>query len=119
MSAAMSQAGIQPFHGDTIAVYKQTGRGWDLVFDAPLGFGHGLWAGSLGGAAAVIVGNRDGTKNLCCYRVSAASPFAMEEIVIDAGAATTNMTVVSLPGGQAVIASNPEHSEYALYEVKA
>jgi hypothetical protein len=108
---------IEPFHGDTVAVYKQSGAGWNRVFDAELGFGHGLWAGSLAGEAAVIVGNRDKTKNLCCYRVASESPFAMEEIVIDAGAATTNMTVVDLPGGQAVIASNPEYSEYALYEV--
>jgi hypothetical protein len=108
---------IEPFHGQTVAVYKQSGSGWQRVFDAPLGFGHGLWAGTLAGEAAVIVGNRAGTKNLCCYRVSSASPFNMEEIVIDAESATTNMTVVELPDGQAVVASTPEHKEYALYTV--
>lgn len=109
---------IEPFHGETIAVYKQSGPGWHRVFHAGLGFGHGLWAGKLAGEAGVIVGNRAGTKNLCCYRVSSVSPFGMEEIVIDAGAATTNMTVVDLSGGQAIVASNPEHEEYALYTVE-
>jgi hypothetical protein len=109
---------IEPFHGDTVAVYKQSPEGWDRIFAAPLGFGHGLWAGKLGGDAAVIVGNRSGTRNLCCYRVRSASPFEMEEIVIDAGSGTTNLAVVDLPDGQAIIASNPEHGEYAIYTMK-
>ncbi len=109
---------IEPFHGETMAVYTQSGDGWERVFAAPLGFGHGLWAGSLAGESVVLVGNRTGTKNLCCYRVSSTSPFEMEEIVIDAGAGTTNMAVVELPDGQAVVASNPEHGEYALYTVQ-
>lgn len=109
---------IEPFHGDTLAVYKRSGVTWDRVFAAELGFGHGLWAGRLAGDGAVIVGNRAGSKHLCCYRVASASPFQMEEIVIDPGAGTTNMTVIDLPEGRAVVASNPLRSEYALYRVE-
>lgn len=108
---------IEPFHGDTLAVYKRSGVAWDRVFAAELGFGHGLWAGRLAGDGAVIVGNRAGSKHLCCYRVASPSPFQMEEIVIDPGAGTTNVTVVDLPEGQTVVAANPENREYALYRV--
>ena len=87
-------------------------------FSAPLGFGHGLWAGSLAGERVVIVGNRAGTKNLCCYRVRSKSVSDMEEIVVEPASGTTNMTVVDIGGTQAVVASNPEHREYALYEAR-
>ena len=109
---------IEPFHGETMAVYKQSEDGWQQVFAAPLGFGHGLWAGSLAGESVVLVGDRAGTKNLCCFRVRSSSLFEMEEIVIDAGSGTTNVAVVDLADGQAVVASNPGHGEYALYSVE-
>ena len=110
---------IEPFHGDAMGIYKQLNGGWERIFAASLGFGHGMWAGSLAGESVVIVGNREGSKNLCCYRVASVSPFTMEEIVVDAGSGTTNLTVVDDGVRQSVIASNPEHHEYARYDVFA
>ena len=108
---------IEPFHGDTMAIYKQKSGSWERLFETEVSFGHGLWAGNLAGCAAAIVGNRTGSKNLCCFLVSDDKTFSMEELVIDPGAGTTNVTVVELESTQRILASNPEYGEYALYDV--
>ncbi len=106
---------IEPFHGNAMSVYKNVQGDWTKIYSAELAFGHGLWAGSLGGENVVIAGNRADHKNLVCFQVTSTDPFAMEESVIDAGSGTTNMDVIETPKGKALVTSNPGHQEYALY----
>lgn len=106
---------IEPFHGDTMAVYKDVAGTWTRVWSAPLAFGHGLWAGELGGERVVIVGNRSGDGDLVCHRVVSTNPFRMEPQVVDHGSGTTNVDVMETLDGQVLVASNPGHEEYALY----
>jgi len=110
---------IEPFHGETLSVYKRREGSWQSIFTAELAFGHGLWAGTLAGQPAIIVGNRAGANNLVCYRTTSGEPFTMEEIVVDEGSGTTNLDVVTTAEGEAVVASNAEHAEYAMYRVEA
>ncbi|MBN2704595.1 MAG: hypothetical protein JXR23_10330, partial [Pontiellaceae bacterium] len=110
---------IEPFHGSAMSVYKEIGGTWTKIYTAELAFGHGLWAGRLGGENVVIAGNRADEKNLACFKVTSASPFMMEESVIDAGSGTTNMSVIDTPNGKALATSNPGHEEYALYTPNA
>ena len=65
------------------------------------------------------MGNRSGTKNLACFRVISTDPFDMEELVVDGASGITNVDVIRTSQGECLIASNPEHSEYALYRVEA
>jgi len=106
---------VEPFHGNGMSVYKNIHGDWTLIYSAELAFGHGLWAGQLGGESVVIAGNRANNKDLVCFQVTSADPFAMEESVIDAGSGTTNMDVIETPEGKALVTSNPGHQEYALY----
>ncbi len=106
---------IEPFHGDAFSVYKNRGGGWERVYSAELSFGHGLSVGSLAGVPVAVAGNRDGSKNLVCYRPGPDDAFAMEEIVVDEGPATAGTTIASTPEGDGIVASNPEFAEYALY----
>ncbi len=106
---------IEPFHGNAMSVYKNVQGDWTRIYSAELSFGHGLWAGQLGGKNVVITGNRADHKDLVCFQVTSTDPFAMEESVIDAGSGTTNMDVIETPKGKAVVTSNPGHQEYALY----
>ena len=106
---------IEPFHGDTFAVYKNGATGWGRVYSATLDFGHGLSVGRLAGEPVAVVGNRGGSKNLVCYRPGAGDPFAMEEIVVDEGPATAGTTIAPTAEGDGIVASNPEFAEYALY----
>lgn len=106
---------IEPFHGDTFAVYKRGAHGWARVFEAELAFGHGLSVGRFGGTPVAVVGNRAGTKDLVCFRVTATAPLALERIVVDAGAGTAGTTMVETAEGAGFVASNAEYAEYALY----
>lgn len=108
---------IEPFHGETLSVYKRRNDSWETIYTAKLAFGHGLWAGTLAGEPSIIVGNRAATNNLVCYRTVSDSPFSMEEIVVDEGSGTTNLDVIKTEDGDAVVASNAEHAEYAFYAV--
>ena len=106
---------IEPFHGNAMSVYKNIQGDWLKVYSAELAFGHGLWAGQLGGEHVVIAGNRAERKDLVCFQVTSTDPFAMKECVIDAGSGSTNMAVIETPQGKALVTSNPGHKEYALY----
>jgi hypothetical protein len=106
---------IEPFHGNAMSVYKDIQGSWTRIFSAELAFGHGLWAGNLGGQNMVIAGNRAKQKDLVCFKLSSTDPFAMEESVIDAGSGSTNMDVIETAQGKALVTSNPGHQEYALY----
>lgn len=110
---------IEPFHGDTFGVYKNRGGRWERVYAAQLSFGHGLSVGTIAGEPVAVAGNRDGSKNLVCYRPGSADPFAMEEVVVDEGPATAGTTIASTPEGDGIVASNPEFAEYALYVARA
>jgi hypothetical protein len=106
---------VEPFHGDRFAVYKQGAAGWSRVFEADLAFGHGLSVGSLGGRPVAVVGNRAGSKDLVCFRVTEAAPLELERIIVDPGAGTAGTAMVATDGGDGFVASNAEFGEYALY----
>jgi hypothetical protein len=106
---------IEPFHGNTMSVYKEHEGKWQPIYSADLSFGHGLWAGAFGDAQVVFAGNRSGDANLACFRVTSTDPFTMEESVVDKGSGTTNLDVIQTEKGPALIASNPGHGEYAMY----
>lgn len=106
---------IEPFHGNSFAVYKNGARGWERVYAAELSFGHGLSVGRLAGTPVAVAGNRDGSKNLVCFRPGSDDAFAMEETVVDEGPATAGTTIAATPDGDGIVASNPEFAEYALY----
>ncbi len=106
---------VEPFHGDRFAVYKQGAAGWSRVFEAELAFGHGLSVGNLGRTPVAVVGNRAGSKDLVCFRVTEAAPLELERIIVDPGAGTAGTAMVATDDGDGFVASNAEFGEYALY----
>jgi hypothetical protein len=112
-------ATIEPFHGDQMSVYKDSDGAWNRIYADEIAFGHGLSAGSLGGTPAIVLGNRAGTKDLVCYHTTGNDPFDMQKTVIDRGSGTAGATMIKTSAGDAVITSNAEYSEYALYLAKS
>ncbi|MFP4115214.1 MAG: hypothetical protein ACLFUA_12670 [Spirochaetales bacterium] len=106
---------VEPFHGDELAVYKSGRTGWAKIYSSELSFGHGLSVGTVLGEPVVAVGNRAGDKDLVCFRPRPADGLGMERIVVDPGAATAGTTILATAAGDAIIASNPEYGEYAIY----
>jgi hypothetical protein len=106
---------IEPFHGDTLRVYRRNGEGWEAVYDSPLSFGHGLWSGTLGGRPAVAVGSRSDGKELLLFRPGGDDPLQLQRIVVEEGAGPTNITSVTYDGADYLISSNPGFGEVAWY----
>ena len=106
---------IEPFHGNKLGVYKDSGDDWNLIHETELEFGHGLTAGTLTDELVIIVGNRAGEKELICFRIASSAPLATERLVVDSGTGTAGTTIVKSVWGEAIATSNPEYNEYALY----
>ena len=106
---------VEPFHGNSLGIYKDSGDDWKMIHRTELEFGHGLSAGILAGEPIIVIGNRAGNKDLLCFRILSNHPFALERLVIDSGTGTAGTTIVKAKWGEGVAASNPEYDEYALY----
>ena len=109
---------VEPFHGDELSAYKRGASGWGKVYSSELAFGHGLTVGRLNGEPVAVVGNRAGSKDLVCFRVASTDPLRLEPVVVDHGAATAGTTITPTARGDAIVSSNPEFAEYALYVAK-
>ncbi len=106
---------IEPFHGDKLRVYKDTGSGYSQVYEHEIAFGHALWAGELLGKPAILVGNRGGGKDLACLRPGSADLSAFDNTEIDAGVGPTQFLVFDTPEGKCLLSANHGAGEVALY----
>lgn len=62
--AACFAGTIEPFHGNTAAVYRMKEQSFEKAAEFPIDFGHVVWAGSVFGQNALILGNRGGERAL-------------------------------------------------------
>ena len=60
---------IEPFHGQTLNVYKKNEEKWELKFSDSLSFGHGLSCGVFKGEPIIMVGSRRGSFALDQFKV--------------------------------------------------
>lgn len=112
---------IEPFHGNTLSVYKRSGdrldSTWHRLFEADLDFGHGVWAGTLAGEPAVIAGSRSGNRDLSVFTIQSLVPFVGQRSVIEQDAGPTQFLVLHEEGADLVFSVNQAQSEIALYTV--
>jgi len=112
---------IEPFHGNTLSVYKRTGNRidgtWHRLFEADLSFGHGLWAGMLGGEPTVMAGSRSGDKDLSIFTIQSLVPFVAQRAVIEPEAGPTQFLVLHEDGRDLIFSVNQALDEISLYTV--
>ncbi|OFX18195.1 MAG: hypothetical protein A2Z18_01195 [Armatimonadetes bacterium RBG_16_58_9] len=108
---------IEPFHGDTLAIYKRINGRLRKAFEMGVSFGHALWAGELLGAPAILVGNRGGEKDLFMLRPKSGNPLDMVYEVIDSGVAPAQISVVPERDSALIVSANNGRGEVALYRV--
>ncbi len=110
-------AAIQPFHGDSLCIYKKIDRKWETVCETKTEFGHGIWAGRIIGKNSIVLGSRGGKRNLCLYTIEDTNPWKLNKTVIDEGTGTAQVDVVRANDRDFIVATNGYIDEVALYEV--
>ena len=104
---------IEPFHGNSLNVYKQVGGAWQKRYTDVLWFGHGLSCGMFRGEPVIVVGNRRGPLTLNLYRRQADGSFARE--ILEEQAGPTQTQVFTADGRDYILSANQLKNEVALY----
>ena len=111
---------IEPFHGNSLHVYKLVGSQWQLAWETGLEYGHCLLAGMLNGVRTILVSNRAGKRDLLLFEFNA-PPAGGKGIadpirhVVDPGAGAANMLVVSHEGADRIFSTNQAAGEIVSY----
>ncbi len=106
---------IEPFHGETLVIYKRSGNRWERRFSAPLSFGHGLSAGTFNGSPVVVAGNRSGSCNLEMFSVINLNQGDVRKTVIENDSGPTQTQVFRQDGKDYILSANQRKHEVALY----
>lgn len=106
---------IEPFHGDSLNIYKQFKGVWELMFSDSLSFGHGLSGGIFNGEPVVVAGNRKESLALQIYTIGNLSKGVVNKSVIEEGAGPTQTQVFSCQSVDYILSSNQKKNEVALY----
>ena len=106
---------IEPFHGETLNIYKNTGKKWEWRFSDSLSFGHGLSSGFIQQKPVIVVGNRSGSLALESFSVLDLSRGKFDRLVIEEDAGPTQTQVFSVGGTDYILSANQRKNEVALY----
>lgn len=106
---------IEPFHGDTLRIYKNDGDCWKSVFSTSLNFGHTIWSGKILGTDSILVGNRGGDKELAVLSPVGGDLQRMKRVVIEKGVGPTQTTVINQSDKTLILSANHARGEVALY----
>ncbi len=106
---------IEPFHGNTINVYKKEGNGWVLKFTDSLSFGHGLSCGTFDGEPVFVVGNRRESLTLDMFTVTDLEKGELVRNVLEEEAGPTQTLVFSFDGKDYILSANQLKNEVAIY----
>lgn len=107
-------ATIEPFHGDTIRIYRQQEGTYQPVYTYPdpVDFCHVVWGGTLLGEPAFILGAREERKDLFIMRYRDGK-FVKEEL--ESGFGPSNIVVIHHADEDLIAVANREKGEGALF----
>ncbi len=106
---------LEPFHGNTLNIYKQDGANWVPGFSAELSYGHGLSTGAFKSEPTIVVGNRSGSLALEAFVVKDLLRGNVERRVIEEGAGPTQTQVFKFDSVDYILSANQKKNEIALY----
>lgn len=109
---------ISPFHGDTISIWHKADGGFEKVYQypEPLPFLHAIYGGSVCDRPTVYAGNREGDRLFAGFWFDRVSG-AYRVDVVDRGAGPANCMLFERDGHPALLASNRETDEIAIYDI--
>ncbi len=106
---------IEPFHGETLNIYKNTGKKWEWRFSDSLSFGHGLSSGFIQRKPVIVVGNRSGSLALESFSVLDLTKGKFDRLLIEEDAGPTQTQVFSVGDIDYILSANQQKNEVALY----
>ena len=107
---------IEPFHGQSLCVYKKTDGEWELKFSDTLSFGHGLSCGIFKNEPIIVVGNRRGSFALDQFKVTDLSgEWKLTRGLIEGDTGPTQTQVFTANGTDYILSSNQKKNEVVLY----
>jgi hypothetical protein len=109
---------IEPFHGNTLCMYKKIENEWRLLFSDTLSFGHGLSAGMFQGKPRVAVGNRSGSLSLEIFSIDDLSKGNVIKSVIESMTGPTQTQFFSAANVDYILSANQRKNEVAIYSGK-
>lgn len=107
---------IQPFHGNSAALLKHDGAGWNTVWSTEISFGHVLWMGHIGSRPALLLGSRSGSKSLTLYLRTSDARWCFEAMRLDEECEPMNARVCHYQSATRIFATNGI-GEIALYTI--
>lgn len=109
---------LSPFHGDCISIYKKSEGSYKKVYEyeKKAEFSHGIFGGSLCGKPALVVGHRQGERNLLCFTWNKELKTYQWEI-LDRDCGPANVLHLKKEGEDLLISANREIDEIAMYRI--
>lgn len=110
---------LAPFHGEKIRIYKKMDGEFKQVYEyeKTAEFTHAIYAGTLLGKPAAVVGHRKGERNLIAFTYDKeAGAYKSEILDYDCGSA--NVYHYIKDGRDIIIGANREIDEIAMYEIE-
>lgn len=101
---------IEPFHGDSLKLYKVTKNAIEEMKSYPIHFGHVVWVGKIFDRNAVIVANRGAEKKLLLIYWE-----SDDIITIDKGVGATQLCVYQENDFMKIFSANHGAGAVALY----
>lgn len=107
---------LSPFHGETISIYHKEKEHYKKVYEfpEPAEFTHAIWGGNLCGKPAVVIGHRQGKRNLMAFHYDKESK-SYEMEIIDKNCGSANVYHYINQEKDIIIAANREINEIAMY----
>lgn len=108
---------IEPFHGDKIVIYKYIDDKWQSIYNDEINFGHVIWGGRILNRPCLIVGGRDGIKELSFLFQEGVKPLKMKRMIIDKDIGPTSITVLHEREHEMIFSANHGLGEVAMYTI--
>ena len=105
---------IEPFHGDTLAVYRITEKDYELQAKFDIAFGHVVWVGTLFGKPAAIAGSRGGDRK----QLEIISWQDGTRTVMDEDVGPTQITVYEDGDTVKILSANHGSGDVSLYTLR-
>lgn len=106
---------ISPFHGALISIYEEKEGGYEKVYEyekkAP--FSHSIFGGPFCGKDRVVIGHREGERNLLCFSWNETQGYHWQ--LLDSGRGSANVLKVTKDEKDVIISTNRESDEIAMY----